>query len=184
MAGYPTETASGMVSTAGDFAHREPRPHGSECILCPRLAPRRWPRHRRWRGPPPQPFTRRPRLPRQTWDGRGRPVSPRSGGAPRSLLPRGQRRGAEDGLAAHPPAWLARRRFSGSGGGTGSIGSPGPGVGATVGLGNPGSRSHHRNAPPGDRIHWRSSDRRRAQYVRRRLFGYRRLGPLRKLATQ
>ena len=60
-----------------------------------------------------------------------------------------------------------------------SIGSPGPGVGATVGLGNPGSRSHHRNAPPGDRIHWRSSDRRRAQYVRRRLFGYRRLGPLR-----
>ena len=107
------------------------------------------------------------------------PVPPRPCDAARPGLPRGQRRGAADGVAAHPAAGLARRRYRRRGGRTGGIGATGPPIGCTAGLGDCRPRRNHRNTAPGDGIHRRPRHRRRAQHVRRRLLGHGGLGPFR-----
>ena len=56
---------------------------------------------------PPKPVARRPTLPRPAGTGRRGPVPPRPVCAARPGLPRSQRRGAADGVAAHPASGLA-----------------------------------------------------------------------------
>ena len=57
---------------------------------------------------------------------RRRLVPPRLGHGARSRLPRGERRGAPHGMAAHPSSRLGKRRERWSGGGVGPLGSAGP----------------------------------------------------------
>ena len=64
-------------------------------------------------------------LPGPPWPGRGGPVPPRPRRPPRPLLPEGQRRRPQDGVASHPAAGLAGRRYAGSRGRAGGIGGAG-----------------------------------------------------------
>ena len=71
---------------------------------------------------------RGPTLPGPPWPGRGGPVPPRPRRPPRPSLQEGQRRRPPDGVASHPAAGLAGRRYAGSRGGAGSIGGAGQGT--------------------------------------------------------
>ena len=78
----------------------------------PRLPLRRRPRNRRQRNTTSPQFVRcRTTLSPPSRRGCRRPLPPRPRHPPRSHLPRGQRRGAPHGMAAHSPAGLARWRY-------------------------------------------------------------------------
>ena len=111
--------------------------------------------------------------------GCGGPVPPRARRAARSRVPRGERRGAADGVAAHPASGLARRRRGRGGGRLRRVGRSGPGAGRAARLGHAGTGRHDgRAAAPGRRGR-RAVDHGRRQHGRRRLRADGGLGPLR-----
>ena len=111
--------------------------------------------------------------------GRGGPVPPRAGRAARSRVPRGERRGAADGVAAHPASGLARRRRGRGGGRLRRVRRSGPGAGRAARLGHARARRHDGRAADRGRRGRRAVDHGRRQHGRRRLRADGGLGPLR-----
>ena len=89
------------------------------------------------------------------------PLPPRAGGVARPSLPGGQRRGAADGVAAHPAARLARGRRSRRRRRAARLRRPGPGAGRAAGPGDAGAGRDRRDAAPGTGRHRRPVHRRR-----------------------
>ena len=119
MAGYvSSETTPGMVVSSGN-SHKsgfiDLMDRSAACIPAWLRERRHGPRRRRGTAPS-QPVGRGATLPGPPGPGRGGPVPPRPRRAARPLLPAGQRRRSQDGVASHPAAWMAGRRYAGSGG--------------------------------------------------------------------
>ena len=126
-----------------------------------------------------QPVGRRRTLPCAAGPVRGRPVSPRAGGAARPVLPRHERWRAADGVAAHTVARLARRRHERRGGRACNVRRSGPRVGRAAGHRHACSRRHPGGAAPQNGRDRRAVHNRWWQHGGRRLRALRGLGPLR-----